>query len=84
MAASAPLRLRECDVPGSRRWRRLRDLRVARHGLMVGGGRPHARCPALVLQVLYQVGQRLMPRRFRVPPCQVGRHAVLLAGPVPR
>ena len=60
--------------------RRPRALWVALPGLMVGGGRPHTRCPQLVLQVPYQVGQRSMPRCFRVPPCSVGRHAVLLAG----
>ena len=31
-----------------------------------------------------QAGQRSIPRRFRVPLCLVGRHAVLPAGPLPR
>ena len=84
MAASPPVRLRWCDAPGSPEGQRLRALRVLPHGLMVGGGRPLAPCWALVLQDPYQVGQRLMPRRCRVPLRPVGRHAVLLAGPLPR
>ena len=52
--------------------------------MMVGGGRPHTLCPALVPQVPCQAGQRSTPRRFRVPLCPVGRHAVLPAGPLPR
>ena len=84
VAAPPPARLRRRDALGSPRGQRPRHLRVALHGLMVGGGRPHTRRPALVLQVPYQVGQRSMPRRFRVPPCLVGRHAALLAGPLPR
>ena len=51
---------------------------------MVGGGRPHTRCPALVLQVPCQAGQRSTPRCFCVPLCPVGRHALLPAGPLPR
>ena len=84
MAASPPARFRRRDAPGSHRGRPPRDLRRVPHGLMVGGGRPHARCPVLVPQVPYQVGQRSIPCRFRVPPCSVGRQAVVLAGPLPR
>ena len=83
VAAPPPARLRRRDVLGLPMGLRPRDLRVVPHGLMVGGGRPHAWCLALVLQVPYQVGHRSMPRRFRVRPCEVGRHAVLLAGPLP-
>ena len=49
--------------------------------LMVGGGRP--RCPALVLQVPRQAGQRSTPHRLHVPLCPLGRHSALLAGPLP-
>ena len=76
-------RLRQRDALNSPGGRRPRHLWVALPGRMVHGGRPHTRCPALVLQVRCQVGQRWLPCRFRVPPCSVGRHAVLLAGPLP-
>ena len=84
MAAPPPARLRRREALGSPAGQRLRDLWVVLPGLMGGGGRPHTRCPALVFQVPCQVGQRSMPRRFRVPPYSVGWHAVLLAGPLPR
>ena len=51
---------------------------------MLGGGRPHTRCPELVLQVPCQAGQRSTARRFRVPLCPVGRHSALPASPLPR
>ena len=83
VAAPPPARLCPRDALGSPGGRRPRNLWVALPGLMVGGGGPHTRCPALVLQVACQVGQRSIPCHFRVPPCLVGRHAVLLAGPFP-
>ena len=72
VAAPFPARLHRRDAPGLQMERRPRDLLVVPPGLMVGGGRPHARCRALVLQVPYQVGQRSTPRGFGLPPCPVG------------
>ena len=76
-AAPPPARLPWRDALGSPGGRRPRDL-----WLMVGGGRPDTRCPALVLQVLCQAGQRSTPPCFCVPLYSVGRHAVLPAGPL--
>ena len=78
-AAPLPACLRLSEVLGSTGGWRPRDL-----WLMVGGGRPHTQCPELVLQVLFQAGQRLRPLRLRVPLCLVGRHSALRAGPLPR
>ena len=58
-AAPPPACLRLREVLGSPGGRRPRDL-----WLMVGGGRPHTRCPELVPQVPRQAGQRSMPRRL--------------------
>ena len=83
VAARLLARLRRRDASGSPRVRRPRDLRVVPHGLMVGGARPHARRPALVIQVPHRVGQRSMPRRFRLPPCPVGRHCCIAGWSIP-
>ena len=74
MAVPPPACLRRRDVLGLPGGRRPRDL-----WLTVGGGRPHTRCPALVLQVPCQAGQGSTPRRLCVPLCPVGQHAVLPA-----
>ena len=85
----SPARLRRWDVLEPCIRRRLRDLRVAPRGRFVGGGRRLAWRPALVPQVPYQVGQRLVPLRFRWPPFLAGDwparwYAGFLAGPPPR
>ena len=78
-AAPPPACLRLREMPDSPGGRRPRDL-----WLMVGGGRPHTRCPELVPQVPRQAGQRPMPRRLLVPLPSAGRHSALMAGPDPR
>ena len=77
--APPPACLRRRGVLGSPGGRHPPDL-----WLMLGGGRPHTRCSALVLQVLCQAGQRSTPRRLRESLCPVGRHSALPAGPLSR
>ena len=70
-------------LASARRARFARGAAPAQSWLMVGGGCPHTRCPALGLQIPCQAGQRSTPRRLRVPLCPVGRHSALPAAQPP-